>query len=99
MTKGIRTLLWVLGSLAALWMILGLAMWGSMGTMCPMCANRSAMMPNDMASSMSMRSMGWMMPMVWITGIVMLVLDGVFVYLVVAALRGRPRQGQPSAAH
>jgi len=32
-----------------------------------------------------------------ITVIVMLVLDGVFIYLVVAAVRGRPRPGQPSA--
>ena len=72
MSRGLRTVLWILGVLALIWTLVAV-------TQLP------GMMDGDMRMDGS--SMMWVMLMVAVTWSVMLILDGVFVYLVVRALR------------
>lgn len=92
MTRGLRTALWGLSSLAVLWTVSALVMAGMMGSMmgsmtgggCPMCE-----------PGMGGGMMGMMLTM-GLTWVVMLGLDAVFVYLVATALRGRGHSTAPT---
>jgi uncharacterized membrane protein len=86
MGKGLRTTLWILSSLAVLWTIIAvICLAGMAGTM-----GGRMMRPEGMEGTMNgMMGGGVMMGMMVLTWIVMLVLVGVFIYLVVMALRSR----------
>jgi len=89
MSKGLRTTLWILSSLAVGWTILTLV---SLGGMIPM----HGMMGSDSMNSMmsgGMSNTGMMVGMtvyMALNAIVMIGMDGVFVYLVVTSQHGRP---------
>ncbi len=87
MTKGLRTALWLLSSLAVLWTLLALVGWFSMGGM----MGRGSMGDGGMMGMMG-GMMGGMMLHMGLTWLVMLGLDAVFVYLVVSGRRA-PRAG------
>jgi uncharacterized membrane protein len=81
MGKGLRTTLWILSSLAVLWTLTALIEVFTMGSMM-----RGGMMRGDhMMGGGGM--MGGMIVHMALTWIVMLGLDGVFVYLVTAGRR------------
>lgn len=87
-TGTLRTVLWILGSLAVIWLVLGLAALPSMARM--MGAGgmmEGGMMPGGMMCCGG--GMMGMMAMMAVQTIVMLGLVGVFVYLVADTLRGR----------
>lgn len=83
-TGTLRAVLWVLGTLAVVWLVSGLFMLPTMGRM----MSEEGMMGGGM-----MGGMGSMMGMMVTMGaqlLAMLGLVGVFVYLVVDSLRKRP---------
>jgi uncharacterized membrane protein len=84
MDKGLRIALWVLSSLAVLWTVIALV---GMLSMVGMMGGSSAMMDRHggMMGGMMMR----MMVHMWLTWIVMLGLDLVFVYLLLSWGRAR----------
>ncbi len=86
MGKGLRTTLWILSALAVLWTIIAVTcLAGMAGTM-----GGRIMRPEGMGGTMNgMMGSGVMMGMMVLTWIVMLGLVGVFIYLVVMALRSR----------
>ncbi len=84
MTKGLRTALWLLSSLAVLWTLLALVGWFSMGGM----MGRGSMGDGGMMGMMG-GMMGGMMLHMGLTWLVMLGLDAVFVYLLVSWGRSR----------
>lgn len=79
----LRLVLWVLGGLAVLWLVFGLAMLPTM----------SRMMGGEAMSGGMMVGMGAMMGMMVTQFVAMLGLVGVFVYLVVDTLRRRRAAG------
>ena len=84
----LRVALWILSSLAVLWLVLTLAMLPAMGRMMS-----GGMMEGGMMGAGMMQ--GGMMGMMAIQGIVLLGLIGIFFYLVVDSLRSR--RGHESA--
>ncbi|MBA3346039.1 MAG: hypothetical protein H0T44_12235 [Gemmatimonadales bacterium] len=102
MTKGLRTALWVLSSLAVLWTLLALIGWFSMGGMMGRetmgDSGMMGMMGGDSTRAagrgmggmmMGGKMMGGMMLHMALTWLVMLGLDGVFVYLLASWGRSR----------
>ncbi len=98
MTPGLRRALWVLSSLAMLWTILALighsTMGGMMGGMMGMgTMGGQGMMGGDRTMGahhgMGGMMMSGMMLHMGLTWLVMLGLDGLFVYLVASGRRGR----------
>jgi hypothetical protein len=86
MGKALRTTLWILSSLAVLWTIIAvICLAGMAGTM-----GGGMMRPEGLGGPMNgMMGGGGMMGMMVLTWIVMLGLVGVFISLVVMALRAR----------
>ncbi len=101
MTRGLRTALWVLSSLAVLWTVLALIGCFTTGGMMGMgMMGGGGMMDGDstMGAGQGMGGMmmtGMMLHM-GLTGLVMLGLDAVFVYLLVSGWRAR-RVGERQA--
>lgn len=89
MPNGLRTTLWVLSSLAVLWTLLALVGWLSMGGM-QCCGMMSGEAMSGGMVGMTGGMMGRMMLHMALTWLVMLGLDGVFIYLLVS--RGRDRR-------
>ncbi|MGH7510009.1 MAG: hypothetical protein ACREA0_02980 [bacterium] len=87
MTKGLRITLWILSSLAVLWTIISLV---GMLSMVGMMGGSSAMIyrHGGMMGGMGGMMMGAMVHL-GLTWIVMLGLDGVFIYLLVTRARAR----------
>ena len=91
-TGPLRFVLWVLGGLAVLWLILGLAMLPAMGRMMGGGMMQGGMMDGAAMGEGMMCCGGGMMGMMGLMGIqliAMLGLVGVFIYLVVDAMRRR----------
>jgi uncharacterized membrane protein len=87
MEKGLRTALWMLSSLAVLWMALAVIGLVGMGTMMHggmMGAQESG---GTMDGMMGGGMMGGMMLYMGLTWIIMLGLVGVFIYLIITARR------------
>lgn len=82
-TGKLRTVLWILGSLATLWLVLGLLSLPAMGGMMQ-------------GGGMEMGGMMLMMAMGAAALIVLLGMVGVFLYLLVDARRSRRARGTPS---
>lgn len=86
MARGmLRTVLWILGGAAALWLALGLWMMPGMSRM----MRAGAMMDGPMMGGGGMMAMMVMMAAQWLA---MLGLAGIFLYLIVDALRERGRR-------
>lgn len=87
----LRAVLWVLGSLATLWLVLFLAMLPSMGRMMGGGMMEEGMKGGHMMDGGMMAGGGMMgmMSLMAVQSIALLGLVGVFVYLVVDSLRGR----------
>jgi hypothetical protein len=88
-TKGLRPMLWILSSLAVLWIVIALIGFFSMGGMM---GSTGGMHGGGMMSGMQGSGMaaGWVAGMVLeltLTWAVMLGLAGIFVYLVLTARR------------
>jgi uncharacterized membrane protein len=90
-TGTLRAVLWFLGSLGALWLLLGIFLLPSMGRMMGGGGTGSErMMGSDMMPMMGgMMGMGTMMILMVVQLIAMLGLVGIFIYLVVDSLRRR----------
>lgn len=85
-TGTLRAVLWFLGSLGALWLLLGIFLLPSMGGM----MGGGGMMESDGMPMMGgMMGMGTMMALMVIQLIAMLGLVGIFIYLVVDSFRRR----------
>lgn len=86
-TGPLRVVLWVLGSIAVLWLVLGLmslgGMVGMMGGDCP------TMGPGSATGTMGGLQMTSMMGAMGLQVVGMLGLVGIFIYLVVDSLRRR----------
>jgi uncharacterized membrane protein len=88
MVRGtLRTILWVLGSLATLWLLLGLAMLPAMGRMMSGEMMQSGRVDGGMMGGGMMGMMGMMIAQF----LAMLGLVGIFVYLLLDSLRARRR--------
>ena len=87
MDKGLRTALWILSSLAVLWTIVTLISWTDMSAMMSGGMKNSIMSGGMMNSMMSGGMTIGMTLHVALTGIVMIGLVGVFIYLVVTVRR------------
>jgi uncharacterized membrane protein len=94
MTKGLRTTLWVLSSLAVLWTVTALIVVADMDAMMG-----GMMRPGSTGGNMNdLMGGGMMMGMMLhmaLTGIVMIGLVGVFIYLIVTAKRAG--RGEPQS--
>ena len=89
-TGTLRAVLWILGSLAVAWLVLGLAVLPSMaGMMGEGGMMRGGMMEDGIMGGGMACCGGGMMGMMALQTIAMLGLVGVFVYLVADALRSR----------
>jgi hypothetical protein len=91
-TGPLRVVLWVLGGLAVVWLILGLAMLPAMGRMMGGGMTQGGMMDGAAMGEGMMCCGGGMMGMMGLMAIqliAMLGLVGVFIYLVVDAVRRR----------
>jgi len=102
MTKGVRRTLWILSSLAVVWTLLTvIGLTGMVGMHREMMGGQGAagMMGGPMRGETMMGTTAGMVIMTLcmvLTPIVMLGLDGVFIYLVVTSRR--PTEGQTSAS-
>ena len=90
-TGPLRTVLWILGGLAVVWLVTGLVMLPSMGRMM---SEGGGMMVGGMMGGgmMPMEGMMSMMGMMAAQILAMLGLLGVFLYLIVDSLRKRRSQ-------
>jgi hypothetical protein len=82
MSKGLRTTLWILSSLAVLWTFLAIVGWFTM-------MSSGAMMPRGMMGGMRGGVGDGMILHMVLTWILVLGLDGIFVYMVATSRRPR----------
>lgn len=86
-TGPLRTVLWILGGLAVVWLVAGLAMLPSTGRM--MSEGGGMMGGGMMEGGMMMEGMMSMMAVMAAQFLAMLGLVGIFIYLIVDSLRRR----------